>query len=56
METAGEVPMIGLTTYELEKRRKKMAPFWLIEDPGEAHFSRILDFASSITFGDAFSA
>ena len=30
----------------------RMAPFWLIEAPGEARFSRTLDFASSIIFGD----
>ena len=29
-----------------------MAPFWLIEALGEAHCSRILDFASSIKSDD----
>jgi hypothetical protein len=39
--------MIGLTTYELKKRRENISPLRLMEAPDEARFSRIFDFASS---------
>jgi hypothetical protein len=47
MTTAGEVPMIGLTIYELKKRREKISPLQLMEAPSETRFSRIFDFAIS---------
>ena len=47
-DTAGEVPMIGLITDELTKRREKISPLRLMEAPGEARFSRPFDFASSL--------
>jgi hypothetical protein len=47
-DTAGEVPMIGLITDELTKRREKISPFRLMQAPGEARFSRPFDFASSL--------
>jgi hypothetical protein len=48
MDTDGEVPMIGLTTYELKKRRENISPLRLMEASGEARFLRIFDFAISI--------
>ena len=39
--------MIGLTTYELKKRRENISPLRRMEAPGEARFSRLFDFASS---------
>jgi hypothetical protein len=48
MDTDGEVPMIGLTTYELKKWRENISPLRLMEASGEARFSRIFDFAISI--------
>jgi hypothetical protein len=44
--------MRELTTYELKKRREEISPLRLMEALGEARFSRISDFASSITFGE----
>jgi hypothetical protein len=44
--------MIGLTTTDLKKRRGKISPLRLMEAPAEAGFSRIFDFAVSITFGE----
>jgi hypothetical protein len=47
METAGEVPMIGLTPYELKKRRETISSLWPTETVGEASFARMFEFASS---------
>jgi hypothetical protein len=52
MKTAGEVPMMGLTPYELKKRCENISPFQPIEVPDEAAFSHLFEFASSITFGE----
>jgi hypothetical protein len=49
MKTAGQVLMRELITYELEKRRAQISPLHRMEGLGVACFSRICDFASSIT-------
>ena len=51
-DTAGEVPMIGLTTADSKKRHEKISPLRLMEASAEAGFSRIFDFASSICVGE----
>jgi hypothetical protein len=51
-DPAGEVPIRGITTYEVQKRRKKRAPMGLIEVPDEARFSHISDFAIGIKIDD----
>jgi hypothetical protein len=51
-DTDGEVLMRELITYELEKRREQISPLQLMEALGVACFSRICDFAISITFGE----
>jgi hypothetical protein len=51
-DIAGEVLMRELITYELEKRRAQISPLHRMEALGVACFSRICDFASSITFDD----
>ena len=51
-DTAGEVLMRELITYELEKRRAQISPLHHMEALGVACSSRICDFASSITFDD----
>jgi len=47
-DTAGEAPMIGLTTADSKKRHEKISPLRLMEASAEAGFSRMFDCASSI--------
>jgi hypothetical protein len=47
-DTAGEVLMRELITYEVEKRRAQISPLRRMEALGVACFSRICDFASRI--------
>jgi hypothetical protein len=55
-DTAGEVPMIRINNHRLNEKVRKISPLRLMKAPAEAGFSRIFDFASSITFGDSSSA
>jgi hypothetical protein len=52
-DTAGEVPMIRINNHRLNEKVRKISPLRLMKAPAEAGFSRIFDFASSITFGEA---
>ena len=47
-DTAGEVPMIGLTTADSKKRHENISPLQLMAASAEAGFSRMFDFASNI--------